>query len=128
MDEHVSCIMCCHFFGKKRGFGPLWRTKRFKSFNYFVLEKLYLLQKLELVENVHDIPGWVGSDLRKLNDLRNGIARSFFPQNRRRKPEWKGQSIFTYDGFDRFMKDMEKLSDFFFQRYWSGRQRRLIDL
>src|SRR5947208_2348894 len=48
MDEFLSGVMCWHYFGKKRGFPDLWKTKRFKSFNYFILEKLYLLQKLDL--------------------------------------------------------------------------------
>ena len=120
MDEFLSAIVCWHYFGKKGGFPDLWKTKRFKSFNYFILEKLYLLQKLDLVRSIHDIPKWVSSDLAALNELRNGIAHSFFPQNRRRKPEWKGQSVFTPDGVDRFLEDMQKLSDFFVQRFWGG--------
>jgi hypothetical protein len=120
MDEFLSAIVCWHYFGKKRGFPDLWKTKRFKSFNYFILEKLYLLQKLDLVRSIHDIPKWVSSDLAALNELRNGIAHSFFPQNRRRKPEWKGQSVFAPAGVDRFLEDMQKLSDFFVQRFWRG--------
>jgi hypothetical protein len=120
MDEFLNGIVCWHYFGKKRGFPDLWKTKRFKSFNYFILEKLYLLQKLDLVRSIHDIPKWVSSDLAALNELRNGIARSFFPQNRRHKPEWKGQSVFAPEGVDRFLEDMQKLSDFFVQRFWGG--------
>ena len=120
MDEFLSGVMCWHYFGKKRGFPALWRTERFKSLNYFILEKLYLLQKLDLVRSIHPIPKWVSSDLAALNELRNGIAHSFFPQNRRRKPEWKGQSVFTREGCDRFLEDMQKLSDFFVERFWRG--------
>ena len=78
MDEFLSAVICWHYFGKKRGFPELWKTKRFKSFNYFILEKLYLLQKLDLVRSIHDTPKWVSSDLAALNELRNGIAHSFF--------------------------------------------------
>jgi hypothetical protein len=85
-----------------------------------VLERLYLLQKLDLVRSVHEIPKWVSSDLAALNDLRNGIAHSFFPQNRRRKPEWKGVSVFTMAGFEGFLKDISKLRDFFVDRFWAG--------
>jgi hypothetical protein len=118
MDEFLSAVVCWHYFGKKRGFPQLWRTQRFRSFNYFVLERLYLLQKLDLIKSVHEIPKWVSSDLAALNELRNGIAHSFFPQNRRRKPEWKGHSVFTRAGFDCFLEDMQKLSDFFADRFW----------
>ena len=120
MDELLSAVVCWHYFGKKRSFQKLWKTKRFKSFNYFILEKLYLLQKLDLARSIHEIPKWVSSDLGALNELRNGIAHSFFPQNRRRKPEWKGQSVFTRTGFERFLEDMQKLADFFVKRFWQG--------
>jgi hypothetical protein len=120
MDEQLNSIICWHFFGKKRRFQQLWKTQRFKAFNYFVLEKLYLQQKLDLVRYVDDIPKWVAADLSALNDLRNAIAHSFFPENRRRKPQWKGQSVFTKAGFDRFSDDMDKLEDYFWERYWSG--------
>jgi len=120
MDEFLSAIICWHYFGKRRSFQQLWKTKRFRSFNHFVLEKLYLLQKLELVKSIHDIPKPVVADLAALNDLRNGIAHSFFPQNRRRKPEWKGRSIFTEAGFERFLEDMGTLSDFFVENFWGG--------
>lgn len=127
MDEFLSGVICWHYFGNKRSFPQLWKTKRFKSFNYFILEKLYLLQKLDLVRSIHDIPKWVTADLAALNELRNGIAHSFFPQNRRRKPEWKGQSVFTRSGCDRFLEDMQKLSDFFFKRFWRGSPEDTVD-
>lgn len=118
MDEFLGAVICWHYFGMRRSFAQLWKTKRFRSFNHFVLERLYLLQKLDLVKSIHEIPKAVIADLAALNDLRNGIAHSFFPQNRRRKPEWKGQSIFTEAGFERFLEDMGKLSDFFVARFW----------
>jgi hypothetical protein len=120
MDEFLSAVVCWHYFGKRRSFPQLWKTKRFRSFNRFVLDRLYLLQQLDLVRSIHDIPKSVAADLAALNDLRNGIAHSFFPQNRRRKPEWKGQSIFTEAGFERFLEDKGKLSDFFVERFWRG--------
>src|SRR5262245_49061893 len=67
MDEFLSGVICWHYFGKKRGFPDLWKTQRFKTFNYFILEKLFLLQKLDLVRNIHEIPKWVSSDLAALN-------------------------------------------------------------
>jgi hypothetical protein len=127
MDEFLSAVICWHYFGKKRSFPQLWRTKRFKSFNYFIVERLYLLQKLDLVRGIHEVPKWVSSDLAALNELRNGIAHSFFPQNRRRKPEWKGQNVFTLSGCDRFLEDMQKLSDFFVERFWGGASEDLGD-
>lgn len=116
LDKDLNTIICSYFFGDEIPNWRQWKTKRYKLFHYFILEKLYLLQKLDLVENVSDIPPWVGSDIRKLNDLRNGIAHTFYHQFRRRKPEWKGQNLFRGDGFDRFMNDMEKPSKFFLDK------------
>jgi len=56
MDEFLNMIICWQYFGKRRPFPQLWRTKRFKSFNHFILDKLYLLQKLDLVRSIHEIP------------------------------------------------------------------------
>ena len=111
MDEFLSAVVCSHYFGRGRGFPQLWKTTRFN-------ERLYLLQKLDLVRSIHDIPKPVVADLGALNDLRDAVAHPFFPQNRRREPEWKGQSIFTEDGFDQFLEDMGKL--FFVERFWRG--------
>jgi hypothetical protein len=52
IDESLSVIVSWHYFGRKKSFRGLWKTKRFTSFNYFVLERLYLLNKLDLVEYV----------------------------------------------------------------------------
>lgn len=120
MDEFLSCVICWHFFGKKRGFPELWKTKRFKVFNYQLLEKTYLVQKLDFVKAIHDLPKTVVSDLMALNDLRNAVAHSFFPENRRRKPEWKNKSVFEKESFVRFKEDMIELKEFFVKRFFKG--------
>jgi len=51
-----------------------------------------------------------------LNELRNALAHSFFPENRRVKPGWKGADIFSRAGFDQFWDDMGEVSDFFVER------------
>ena len=118
MDEALSAVIRWHFFGKKHLFPQLMKRKRFKAFNYFILERLYLLQKLDFVRGFYSIPKWVASDLAELNDLRNGLAHSLYLQFRRRQPQWKGQGIFTLAGFDRFCDDMKKLFEFFVVSFW----------
>jgi hypothetical protein len=112
MDELLNMRIRRYYFGR-RNYRQLWKTKRFKSFQHFVLDKIYLLQKLELLSSLRPIPKFVRSDLAALNDLRNAVAHSFFPETRRRPPEWKKQNIFTAAGFQHFSDDMERLSDFF---------------
>ena len=55
IDEFLSMAICWQYFRKKRSFQQLWRTKRFQSLNCLVLEKLYLLQKLDLVRAFHTL-------------------------------------------------------------------------
>ena len=119
--------MAWHFFGRKRGFPDLWKTKRFKVFNYQLLEKMYLVQKLDFVKAIHDIPKLVASDLMALNDLRNAVAHSFFPENRRRKPEWKNENVFEREGFIQFQKDMLILKAFFIESFFRGSQEDIRD-
>lgn len=118
MDETLGNVIRWHFFGKKRLFPQLLKGKRFKAFNHFILERLYLLQKLDFVRSFYNIPKWVASDIAELNDLRNGSAHSLYLQFRRRQPQWKGQSIFTPAAFDRFCDDMKKLFEFFVVSFW----------
>ena len=114
LDEYLNNEVCRYYFGKKRTFPQLWKTKRFKLFNHYILEELYPLQKLRLVKAFRSIPKTISKDIDALNALRNGLAHAFFPENlRKSKPTWKGKNIFSLDGAKLFMDDMHRLSDFF---------------
>jgi hypothetical protein len=92
MDEHLNNEMCREFFPKGT-YAALWRTKRFRAFNHHVLERLYLVQKLEFVRARIPLPKEFYKDILALNDLRNAVAHSFFPENRRVKPKWKSSHL-----------------------------------
>src|SRR5437879_11654106 len=49
VDEFLNSRIAHYFFSRRRSFPQLWRTKRFKLFNYHVLEELSLLQKVRFV-------------------------------------------------------------------------------
>jgi hypothetical protein len=122
IDEMLGVAICHYFFGKKRGFIRLWKTKKFRTFNYYVLEVLSLTEKLRLVKAIKDVPRAVAGSIEALNALRNGLAHAFFPENlRSAKPVYKGKDIFTVDGLNTFMDDMGKASDFFVQLNFGGR-------
>ena len=118
MDELLNDVICRDFFPRERPYPNLWRTKKFKAFNYYVLERIYLVQKAEFVRNRIRMPKKVYKDLLALNDLRNAFAHSFFPENRRVKPGWKGSDIFSQSGFEQFWDDMSEISEFFFDRIY----------
>lgn len=117
VDECLNALLCNHFFGRRSSHRKLWRTKRFKNFNYFFLEKLSLMEKLAYVRAIREVPKPIRRDLEHLNNLRNGIAHAFFPQNlRSAKPKWKGFDIFSIEGVNRFVDDLAELETYFSQR------------
>jgi len=114
VDEFLNSRIAHYFFSRRRSFPELWRTKRFKLFNYHVLEELSLLQKLRFVKAIEQVPKPIVADIERLNALRNGLAHAFFPENLKKvKPEWKGQSILAIPTLERFGEDMQKVFDHF---------------
>ncbi len=114
VDEFLNSRIAHYLFSRRRSFPELWRTKRFKLFNYHVLEELSLLQKVRFVKAIEEVPKPIVADIERLNALRNGLAHAFFTENLRKvKPEWKGQSILTIQALERFGKDMQKVFDHF---------------
>jgi hypothetical protein len=114
IDEFLNNKICHYYFGRKRGFPKLWKTKPFQRFNYYILEELYLLQKLRLVNAIRKVPRAIARDIEALNVLRNGLAHAFFPENlRKSKPQWKGHNIYSTEGAQRFQTDMYALSNYF---------------
>lgn len=99
LDELTGSVVAKYFFGAPGG-RRLWRTKRFQRFNYFILERMSLLQKFALVRDIHRVPRPVVSYVEKVNDLRNAVAHSFFPENLRGgRTRYQGVDVFTVDGF-----------------------------
>lgn len=114
VDEMLGVAICHYFFGRKRSFFKLWKTKKFRTFNHYVLEVLSLSEKLRLVKAVTKVPKAVAANIEALNVLRNGLAHAFFPENlRSAKPVYKGKDIFKIEGLTTFVEDMRKVQDFF---------------
>jgi hypothetical protein len=123
VDEMLGMAICHYFFGRKRGFIRLWKTKKFKNFNHYILEVLSLTEKLRLVKAIYKIPRSIAADIEALNVLRNGLAHSFFPENlRSSKPIYKGKDIFGREGLERFVEDMGKMSRFFLRQNFGIRE------
>lgn len=117
IDEFLNLILCKHFFGRRIDTVRLWKTKRFKNFNYFFLEKLSLMEKLAYVRALKEVPKSIRGDVERLNNLRNGIAHAFFPQNlRSAKPRWKGKDVFSLEGVSFLVEDLAYMDDYFSKR------------
>src|SRR2546422_5874251 len=52
MDELLCELICRYFFDPTKISIQLWKTAKFKTFNYHVLEELSLMRKLSLVKEI----------------------------------------------------------------------------
>jgi hypothetical protein len=63
------------------------------------------------------MPRGIVAYVEKLNDLRNAVAHSFFPENLRGiRRTYRGIDIFTIDGFSKLREDREPVVDFLMRR------------
>src|SRR5437660_1583586 len=133
IDDLLSTKLCRYFLPG----GSLiaqWKTKRFRRFNYYVIERLYMTQKLAFLKDVYDVPKPIATTIEGINALRNAMAHAFFPENLRayqikgrpapRKPvmvRYKGKDIFTIEGINVFVEDCGNVVDYML---WNLKQRR----
>jgi hypothetical protein len=87
-------------------------------FNYYVLDELYLPKKKDLVNAIKPLPPGIGGKIMKINDVRNAVAHSFFPQNRRRYHKqggllYDGADLFSKSGVEKFLKDADEVLEVF---------------
>jgi hypothetical protein len=124
IDDLLSTELCKYFLPGKSLIAQ-WKTRRFKRFNYYVIERLYMTQKLAFLKDVYAVPKPIASKIEEINALRNAMAHAFFPENLRvyqmkgrlapRKPitvRYKGQDLFTVEGAQHFVDDCSEVVDF----------------
>ena len=124
IDDLLATKLCEYFFPGQKLF-RLWKTRRFRRFNYYILERLYLVHKLAFLKDVYRVPKHMASTIEEINALRNAMAHAFFPENLRvyqmkgrpapRKPItvlYKGQDIFTASGMQKFKDDCVDVYEF----------------
>jgi hypothetical protein len=114
IDELLADQICWYYFGRKREFWKLWKTERFKIFNYHIIQDMYLLEKLRLVRAIREVPRKVVAEIQALNTLRNGLAHAYFPENlKKTRPTWKNKNIFSVGTLSHLNNDMRIVRDFF---------------
>ncbi|MBI3474746.1 MAG: hypothetical protein HY010_03365 [Acidobacteria bacterium] len=139
IDDWLSSAVCRYFL-PGRSFIVQWKTQRFVRFNYYVIERLYMTQKLAFLKDAYVIPKAIAATIEEINALRNAMAHAFFPENLRayhrkgpsaaRKPvtvRYKGTDIFTLEGIRQFAADCGTVTEFF-KRGLRRRTRTLIAL
>lgn len=104
IDDTLATILCREYFketGKKEFI--FWKKKNFRIFVQYILDEMYLLKKMEAVHAIKSLPKELREILRKLNAIRNALAHSFFPENRKeyrqtRKVLYREKDIRTPEG------------------------------
>jgi hypothetical protein len=128
IDDLLSTEVCLYFLPGK-DLIKQWKTKKFRRFNYYVIERLYMTQKLAFLKDVYDVPRDIASRIEEINALRNAMAHAFFPENLRvyqmkgrpgpRKPvtvRYRGQDLFSVEGVTAFVADCSTVTDFLFRK------------
>jgi hypothetical protein len=125
IDELLSSLICQRFFRTNTTLGRSWRSEwkkaRFQNFNYHVLEGMSLLRKLALVKEFLNVPKDIEDIISRTNIIRNALAHSFFPMNKKefRKSgiaTYKGKDIFSLEGLRVFDADANKAIGFLSNR------------
>ena len=126
LDEYLTDIICNYYFrrrSKHLHYGRLWKTDRFKIFVQYLMDDTYLHKKLQIVQAIKPVPKEVSSAIARINDVRNDLTHSFFPQNRRRhssmkKVMYRGVHLFTVEGIERFRADFSVAVIYLAKRNW----------
>jgi hypothetical protein len=124
IDEFLTAIICNYYFRrqpKNQSFRRLWKTKQFKIFVHYIMDETHLLKKLAIVHAIEEVPRDVSSAIARINDVRNALAHSFFPENRRRyesdkKVMYLGLHIFTLEGVAAFQDDFQLADNYLMKR------------
>jgi hypothetical protein len=123
VDEFLTDVICDRYFhrDKTETYRKLWRTKRFRLFVHYLMDEVFVLKKLAMVEEMITVPRQVSSAVKNINDVRNALAHSLFPENRRRymvhkKVMYRGANLFSVEGIKTFQNDYEIVREFFAKR------------
>jgi hypothetical protein len=110
LDEILTDLACRYYFKKKGKRFILWRQKKFRVFVNYIMDEMFLIKKVELVHAIRPLPKGVRSTVHRVNSLRNALAHSFFPENRKEhrkvgKVLYQGKDIRTGEGLEGFQDD-----------------------
>ena len=113
IDMELDSILFKHFFGTGKKLRFKKNTRQYKTLRS-MLQNLYILQKLSIIRNFKEVPKDVVSKIAAINDLRNGLAHTFFLKDLSpSKRTYKKLSILSRKGFEAFRKDAWGIRCFF---------------
>ena len=115
IDEYLTMIICDLYFRRRKGeksYSRLWKSDAFRIFNHFLLDEAFTINKMNMVKAIGPLPPEVEHIINRVNALRNVIAHSFFPENRRKHMPAKmvlydGSNIYSIDGVRKLEADFQ---------------------
>ena len=121
LDEVLTVLICRYYFKKSRKRFLLWRRKNFRIFVNFILDETYLIKKMEVIQAFKPLPSEVRSIIHKVNSVRNAMAHSFFPENRKEyrkvgKVMYSGKDIRRSEGLEKFMDECNEAWEYLARR------------
>ncbi len=129
IDEFLTDVICDYYFRRPKkslGYRDLWRTKHFRVFVHYLMDETFLLKKLSVVEAIKKVPVDVSKGIKRINDVRNAIAHSLLPENRRRymaerKVTYQGVALFSRAGIVKFREDYDIVHKYFWRKVFGSR-------
>jgi hypothetical protein len=102
-------------------YAKAWESEKFKIFVHHILDETFLLKKLSIVHAISPVPSEITKIVQRVNAVRNGLAHSFFPENRK---ENKGTGTVLYadadirslDGMRAFKTDTKQAYHYLYDR------------
>lgn len=124
IDEYLTMIICELIFPRRKGeknYGRLWKNEAFRLLNHFLLDETYTIAKMGMVKAIKPLPPAVEDIINRINALRNVVAHSFFPENRRKhmpaqKVLYRGSDIYSTDGLRKLEVDFQTVRECLSQR------------
>jgi hypothetical protein len=131
IDEILAEIIVRYFFDTEPDvlhFEKAWKTEKFKIFVHHILDEMVLLKKLSMVRAIGPVPNEVSRIIDRINAVRNGIARSFFPENSKEnratgKVLDASADIRSLDGLRQFKDDADTAYRYLHDRLYGSARR-----
>ena len=117
IDQLLTAAIWSYYFPAEprwadRTFPQLWRMKRFRTFNHYLMEETFLQKKLSLVYAIRKVPKNVFSAISRRSAERSGawvLSRATPKVSGRKKVMYDRADIFSKDGVEKFTKDVDTI-------------------
>jgi hypothetical protein len=115
IDEMLAEIVIRYFFNlhpDQLHFAGEWQSDHSRIFVHHILDEMFLLKKLSVAHAIKPVPSDVSRTIQRINAVRNGLAHSFFPENRKEnratgKVLYGKLDVRTPEGLTQFQKDAD---------------------